>query len=221
MAFYIDSAFLHDITLVSPTVPIAGVTTNPTILLAAQEQGQALSPAGVLQALLLAVAGDIFMQPGASAEEEMYAEALAYVEASPRRVIPKIPMTHAGMRVAHRLKQEQYRIAFTAVTSVTQAYAAALISADYVIPYYNRLERSGIQAAQRISEMADLLHNLSAPTRILTASIKSPEEAASALLAGSDDLAVTPKVLLNLLIDPLTEEAVERFSQDWQKVKKL
>ena len=33
MALYIDNAFLDDITYVVRTVPLAGVTTNPTILL--------------------------------------------------------------------------------------------------------------------------------------------------------------------------------------------
>jgi transaldolase len=169
MAFYIDSAFLHDIMNVAQTIPVAGVTTNPSILLAAQERGQMLSPLEVL-------------------------------------------------------KEQQLRIAFTAVTTVAQAYSAAQVSAEYIIPYYSRMERSGIDAAQRISEMAEVLLNAAAEantTRILTASIKMAEEAASALLAGSDDLTVTPGVLLDLLTDPLTEEAIQRFTQDWQKLKKL
>ncbi len=224
MAFYIDSAFLHDIMNVAQTIPVAGVTTNPSILLAAQERGQMLSPREVLKELLSIVDGDIFMQPGASEDEEMYAQALSYIEADPLRVIPKIPMTQSGMRVARRLKEQQMRIAFTAVTSVAQAYSAAQVSAEYIIPYFNRMERSGIDAAQRISEIAEVLLNAAAEantTRILTASIKTAEDAASALLAGSDDLTVTPGLLLDLLTDPLTEEAIQRFTQDWQKMKKL
>ena len=91
MALYIDSAFLNDIMNVAQTVPLAGVTTNPTILLAARERGQNISPQGVLDALLRSLDGSIFMQPGASDEEEMYAEALTYIQAAPNRVIPKIP----------------------------------------------------------------------------------------------------------------------------------
>jgi TalC/MipB family fructose-6-phosphate aldolase len=224
MAFYIDSAFIHDIINAAQTVPVAGVTTNPSILLAAQERGQLLSPGEVLSELLHIVDGDIFMQPGATEEEEMYAQALAYIQANPQRVIPKIPMTQSGMRVARRLKEQRQRFAFTAVTSVPQAYSAALLPAAYVIPYYSRMELSGIDAAQRISEMADVLTNTqgnTGATRVLTASIKTSENAAAALLAGSDDLTITPKVLLDLLADPLTDEAIERFTQDWQKMKKL
>lgn len=221
MALYIDSAFLNDIMNVAQTVPLAGVTTNPSILLAARERGQNLSPQGVLDALLSSLDGSIFMQPGAGDEEEMHAEALAYIQVAPNRVIPKIPMTHIGLRVARRLKRQQQRIAFTAVTSVAQAYSAAMAEADFIIPYYGRLERSGIDASERISEMADLLHNTHSTTRILVASIKSPEDAATALLAGAHDLTVTPSVLMEMVTDPLTEEAVDRFTQDWQKMNKL
>ncbi len=221
MALYIDSAFLHDIMNVAQTVPVAGVTTNPTILLAARERGQDLTPQGVLEALLRSTDGIIFMQPGASNEEELYAEALAYIQAAPGRVIPKIPMTHTGLRVSRRLKQQQYRIAFTAVTSVVQVYNAALAGADFIIPYYSRLERSGTDASERIAEMADLLHNARLSTRILAASIKSPQDAASALLAGAHDLTVAPQLLMEMVTDPLTEEAIERFTQDWQKMNKL
>src|SRR5689334_22303755 len=113
MALYVDSAYLPDIIEVERIVPLAGATTNPTILLTARERGQDLSPQGVLSELLRSMGGIIFMQPGATEEEEMYTQALAYIQASPNRVIPKIPMNSTGMRVARRLKHEQRRIAFT------------------------------------------------------------------------------------------------------------
>jgi TalC/MipB family fructose-6-phosphate aldolase len=221
MALYIDSAFLNDIMYVTQTVPLAGITTNPSILLAARERGQDESPYTLLEALLRTTNGLIFMQPGASEEEKMHAEALTYIQAAPKRVIPKIPMTHTGMRVARKLKQQQHRLAFTAVSSVAQAYNAAMVGADFIIPYYGRLERSGIDASQRISEMARLMHDAHPTTRILVASIKSPLDAATALLSGAHDLTVTPPVLMEMVTDTLTEDAVERFTQDWQRMNKL
>jgi TalC/MipB family fructose-6-phosphate aldolase len=221
MALYIDNAFLDDITNVVRTVPLAGVTTNPTILLAALERGQALTPLSLLNKLLHVFDGTIFMQPGETEEERMYRQALTYIEADPARVIPKIPMMQTGMRVARKLKQQNHRIAFTAVTSVAQAYNAAMVQADFIIPYYNRLQRSGVDAAERISQMAELLHNDRLSTRILVASIKSPQEATDALLAGAHDLTIAPQVLLDMVGDPLSEEAIEKFSQDWQKLNEL
>ena len=221
MALYIDCALLNDITQVARTIPLAGVTTNPSILLAARERGQNLSPRQVLDELLRVQNGTVFIQPGATDEAGMYAEALAYLQAGPERVIPKIPMIEAGLRVARRLKERGQPLAFTAIATLAQTYIAAMLQAEYVIPYYNRMARAGIEAAERIAEMADILSNSKAPTRILVASLKSTQEAEQALLAGADDLTLAPQVLLDMVTDPLSQQAVEKFSDDWQKMNKL
>lgn len=216
MALYIDSAYIPEISEVTDTVPVAGITTNPTILLAAQERGQRLSSLQLLNELLHMFAGSIFMQPGEIDTEKMLKQATTFLESNKDRVIAKIPMTKTGMQVARRLKQDTYHIAFTAVTSVAQAYSAAMCDADYIIPYFNRLERSGIDATKRITEMAELFHRHKLPTRILVASIKSPQDAVAALASGAHDITAIPQVLLDMVSDPHTEEAIEKFSSDWQ-----
>lgn len=229
MALYIDSAYLHDITNVVQTIPVAGITTNPSILLAAREQGQTMKPQEFLLALLQHPnmdALDIFWQPGETGEEETYQQIIELVNprsAYARRIVHKIPMNHAGLRVARRLiaSEIRIRIAFTAVTTVMQAYTAAMMGVECVIPYYNRLERAGIDASERIAEMAELMHNHKLPTRILVASVKTASDARCALLAGAHDITATPQVLLDMVNDPLTDDAIEKFSQDWRKMNKL
>jgi transaldolase len=128
------------------------------------------------------------------------------------------------MRYTHWGKvttQMKHRIAFTAVTAVAQAYTAAMIGAEFVIPYYNRLLRAGVDVNERIAQMAELLHKQKLSTRILAASVKSPQEATSVLLAGVHDITAPPEVLLDMVHDPQTEEAIEKFAQDWLKMNKL
>ncbi len=217
MALYIDSAYLPDILEVIRTIPLAGVTMNPSIMLAARERGQNVIPQQLLIEMLRRLDGrTVFIQPGETEEEKMYQQAMRYIEVDPARVVAKIPMTPGGIRVARSIKRQWHRIAFTAVTSVAQAYAAAMIPADFVIPYYNRLQHSGVDADERIAEMAELFHNQQIPTRILAASIKSPAEAISALAAGAHDITAAPQVLLDMVSDPQTDEALEKFTQDWQ-----
>jgi transaldolase len=79
----------------------------------------------------------------------------------------------------------------------------------------------GVDASQRIEQMATLFHTHQLPTRIMAASIKSSVEATKALLAHAHDLTVPPKVLLEMVSDPETEQAVERFEQDMKKLKAL
>src|SRR5260370_41238529 len=62
MALYIDSAFLNDIMNVTQTVPLAGATTNPSIMLAARGRGQDLDSPGGLDALLRRLGGHSFIQ---------------------------------------------------------------------------------------------------------------------------------------------------------------
>ena len=103
MALYIDSAYLDDIKNVAQIVPLAGVTTNPTILLAAQERGQKLDRQSLIEGLLHSLNasdGLIFMQPGSLIEEEMLQEAHACRQIAQdilgpdtTRFIHKIPMT--------------------------------------------------------------------------------------------------------------------------------
>ncbi len=229
MALYVDSAYLNDITNVANIVPLAGITTNPSILLAARKQGQELKPRELLMALLNVPNldnGDVFVQPGAADEETMYRQAVGWIDPTipyARRVVYKLPMNPTGLRVARRLIAAEFRvrIAFTAVASLAQAYMAATIGVEYVIPYYNRMERAGIDAAERIAEMAEMLHNHTSSTRILAASIKTAGDVRGALLAGAHDITAAPQVLLDMVNDPLTDEAIEKFTQDWEEMNKL
>jgi len=220
MAIYIDSAYLPDIQAVAQLAPLAGVTTNPTLLLNAQERGQSLHTQEVLEQLLqrLPEPGLIFMQPPVHDEVSGYREAIAYINTNPGRVIPKIPMTEIGLLIAQHLRAEKQRFAFTAVTTVSQAYIAAAIGAHFIIPYYNRLRRSGIDPYERISQMAQILAKQQSSTRIMAASVKSGAEAANALIAGAHDLTVPPQVLRDMITDPETEEAIQKFEQDRKKL---
>ncbi|GCE10651.1 transaldolase family protein [Tengunoibacter tsumagoiensis] len=218
MALYVDTAYLEDIFSVTRTLPLAGVTTNPTILLNAQRKGQHLTAREVAQQLLEHSNGLIFMQPSVKDEEQAYQEALDYIELAPDRIIPKIPMTEIGVRVAHRLKVQGHTLAFTAVTTISQAYTAGLIGADFIIPYYNRLIRSGVDAKERIAQMAKIYQAQQFSTRIMAASIKSSNEVAEALLHGAHDLTIPPQILLDMIRDPETEQAVEKFEQDREKL---
>ncbi len=216
MGLYVDSAYLPDIERVCRKLELAGVTTNPSILLAASQRGQRLSDDDVLRHLLQLCAGQVFMQPVGETAEVMYQMVQGYRAVEPERVVPKLPLTPVGMEVACRLKREGARFAFTCVFTVVQAYCGAMAGAQYVIPYFGRLRRSGQDACERIEAMAHLLNAQAPGTRILAASIKTTADASEALLAGAHDLTATPEVLEGLLADPLTDAAVEQFQRDWE-----
>jgi transaldolase len=90
MALFVDCAYLEDIASICLSYPASGVTTNPTILLAARERGQTLSDMEVLREALQLCSGPVFMQPMADDADGLRALAERYIEMSPSRVIPKL-----------------------------------------------------------------------------------------------------------------------------------
>ncbi len=216
MGLYVDSAFLPDVEKVCSRLALDGATTNPSILLAAAQRGQQMSDMQALRALLQVCPGSIFMQPVGDTVSAMQRMAEGYIEVAPERVVAKLPLTPVGMQVAGALRSAGARFSFTCVFTVTQAYAGAVAGAQYVIPYFGRLRRSGQDACERIDGMARLLGAQTPPTRVLAASIKTPADAAEALLAGAHDLTAPPEVLVALLDDPLTDAAVAQFQRDWE-----
>jgi len=225
MAMYVDSAWLEDVISLCATFPIAGVTTNPSILLAAAQRGQRLSESDTLRALLEVCPGTIFMQPVSATPDGLRGIASAWIEQAPERVVPKLAMTPAGMQAALALKREGARIAFTAVYSVAQAYSGQLAGADWIIPYFGRLRRAGVDACQRIGQIARLLERQSqqsvTPTRLLVASLKSPADVVEATLAGAHDVTAQPDVIRALLDEHLTQAAVEQFAADARRLHEL
>jgi TalC/MipB family fructose-6-phosphate aldolase len=216
MGLYVDSAFLADVERVARTLRLAGATTNPSILLAAARRGQRLTEKAVLQGLLEICPGNIFMQPVGETADALRRMAEGYIAAAPERVVPKLPLTPAGMEVACAWKEAGIRFSFTCVFTVTQAYCAAMAGAQFIIPYFSRLRRTGQDACERLDNIVRLLNAQAPGTRVLAASIKTPMDVAEALMIGAHDLTAPPEVLEGLLADPLTDAAVEQFQQDWR-----
>ncbi|HLZ23084.1 MAG TPA: transaldolase family protein [Ktedonobacterales bacterium] len=221
MALYVDSADVAEIAQLCAAYPVAGVTTNPSILLAAIERGQRLRDLELVRELLTVCDGLVFMQPTAETAEALIAAGMRYVDQDSARVVLKLPMTAMGTRAALTLKRQGVRFAFTAVASLAQAYTGSLVGADWVIPYFCRMRRAGIDAADRVAGMARLLTNQTKVCHILAASLKSPADVVEATLAGAHDATLPPEVLRAMAEDPLTQAAVTQFAADWRRAGEL
>jgi TalC/MipB family fructose-6-phosphate aldolase len=220
MALFVDSAFVPDVARLCQAYPVAGVTTNPSILLAAYERGQRLDDIQLLRELLAASPGTILMQPTGDTKEELHRMALAYLDVDPLRVVLKLPATSLGLVVARELPAGG-RFAFTAVASVAQTYLAAMAGASWVIPYFCRFRHAGIDVSQTISDMSRLLAGQHSATRILAASLKTPSDVIEATLAGADDVTAPPLIIEAMALHEMSEAAVRQFADDWQKLRRL
>jgi len=79
-----------------------------------------------------------------------------------------------------------------------------------------RLRRAGIDACARIGEMARLLRTQRTETRLLVASLKSPDDVIEAILAGAHDITAQPDVIRAMVHSPLTSDALAGFANDWR-----
>ena len=144
MEFYLDTANLNAIEEALDLYPIAGVTTNPS-LLAKEGPSDLWEHLKAIQQLL-GSQRSLHVQTLSDTAEEIVAEAKVLRQHLGSTVYVKIPTTPQGLKAMKQLHAQGVRITATAITSQLQAYLAINAGADYVAPYVNRMENLDIDA---------------------------------------------------------------------------
>jgi transaldolase len=208
MKLYADNADIRSVIPLLEDGLIHGVTTNPSII---ARDGLALSDLpGLYEEFERAGAAEIFMQATGEGRAELRKSA-DQVAGLGERIIVKVPATLDGFRVASELIRRDVRVLLTAVYSLAQATFAASIGADYVAPYFGRLVDSGEDGLAKVTHMNQVLE--STKTRVLVASVRSPNAAATLALNGVKCLTADAPVLLSMMVDPVTEKSAAEFER--------
>ncbi len=209
---YLDSADLGRITRLNNSLPLRGVTTNPSIL----------ATAGIGVNLLLAelsktlgTTARFHVQVVSETVDAMVAEAVK-LHALPYDVVVKVPATETGLAAIKRIKAENIPVLATAVYSVQQGFLAALTGADYLAPYVNRIDMLGVDGVAVVAELQTLLQRHGLPSKILAASFKSTRQAMSVIETGIAAITLPLDVAEQMLCHPAVQPAVERFGEDWR-----
>jgi transaldolase len=206
MAIYIDSALLDEVKAAQKFGWVYGVTTNPLLLARAGED-----PLDVLSSLAHLKFKQLFYQLVAPTVESMYQETQAVLQIVGKGLVLKIPPTETGFRFVS-IYRDEFLCCVTAVYSAAQALVAKEAGAKYVAVYVNRATKLMGDGLGMVREIAEVLEN--SETKILAASIKSPEESCASLSAGAHHLTLPFDVLSKLIEHPLSEQAVEEFDSD-------
>lgn len=212
MELYLDTANVAEVERLARIFPIAGVTTNPSIVAASRE-----SIWDVLPRLQKAIGpeGTLFAQTMSRDAEGMVAEAKRLSNAIPDIVV-KIPVTAQGLIAIKALKKEGITTLGTAVYSAAQGLLAAIAGAKYVAPYVNRVDAQGGDGIRMVQELQTLLELHAPESRVLAASFKTPRQALDCLLAGCEAITLPSDVAQQMLGTPAVESAIEKFEQDWK-----
>ncbi|MBN2258609.1 MAG: hypothetical protein JW704_12470 [Anaerolineaceae bacterium] len=206
MSLYLDSVILDEIKEAFSWGWVSGVTTNPSLLGKSE-----VKPEERLKAIANLVDGEIFYQLMSETQEGMYLEAHRAREILDKKLVVKIPASAAGFQACNQLVPE-FACAMTAVFSPTQALLAAESGARYVIVYFNRAASLLGEADSLTSACAQVLAD--GLTELMAASIKSAEDAVSAVKAGALHLTLPFEVLKALPENDLTRQSIIEFTQN-------
>lgn len=212
MKIYVDTADLNEIKRLEVNLPLAGVTMNPSIT---AKSGIALS---VLIPQIRAVLGKdrmIFAQVIASECAGMVEEACR-LSAMDDNIVIKIPVTSEGLKAIKMLKTHQVRTLGTAVYTTTQGLLAALAGAEYVAPYFNRIEALSGNGIEIVSALVEVLALHAPHCKVFGASYKNNQQFLDCLLAGCECITLPADLAKNLLQNPAVDAAVAQFQNDWQ-----
>ncbi|HSN44469.1 MAG TPA: fructose-6-phosphate aldolase [Propionibacteriaceae bacterium] len=213
MEILFDTANLADIEEMTPLYPVSGVTTNPTIIKA--EGRIDLYPH--LRRIREIIGPDrtLHVQVLAQDADGIVADAHRLLDQIDGRVFAKIPTTEQGIRAIRLLKDEGIGVTATAIYSKTQGMLAIAAGADYIAPYFNRMESLDIDTSATIKSLAKFIDRHGASCKIMAASFKNVAQVSAAFEAGAAAVTLPPSLLRAALGAPDVIQAVNAFAQDW------
>ncbi|MBC1482207.1 transaldolase [Listeria sp. FSL L7-1509] len=208
---FLDTVNLEEIKKALQFSFFEGVTTNPTILLK-EKQPRTIHIAQIPAKI-------VFVQAAGLTEEEIWEDILRIRKMDPAegtKIALKIPAHEAGIKVIMKVRAQfpQAIILATAIFSSEQGYVAALAGADYLAPYYNRMEVSGLDAAKTIEELRYILDLQNLQTvKIMGASFKNSRQIMQALASGADTVTIGYDLFLQMMNKPLALESIKKFNE--------
>jgi transaldolase len=214
MPLYLDSADVKDVKQALNLGFVTGVTTNPSLIARTGRPGL-----DVLKDILALTKGIVFYQVTADDVHERAAQARQASGLDRARVMVKIPATTENLTLAAQLGSEGILCAITAVSSPAQAYLSTLVGALYIAPYVNRLTR---ELGDGIAILRDCVAiTKGSRTKVIAASLKTPDEVVAAVLAGADDITIPLDLMMQMGEHELSNRAIEEFSAAMRAAAKV
>ena len=212
MELYLDTSDVDAVKALARIFPLAGVTTNPSIVAAGNQTLEVLLPQ--LQEAM-GGQGRLFAQVMATTAEGMVSDARK-LRAIIADIVVKVPVTAEGLAAIKLLKEEGIPTLGTAVYGAAQGLLAALAGAEYVAPYVNRVDAQGGDGIQTVTDLQTLLKMHAPHAKVLAASFKTPRQALDCLLAGCESITLPLDVAQQMISSPAVDAAVAKFLHDWQ-----
>lgn len=214
MIYILDTADLAAIKHCNEFYPLAGVTTNPSII--SKENTEFW---GLVKEIRSIIGKDkmLHVQTVQTTAEKMIEEAKLLKKELGGDFYVKIPIGEEGLKATKELKKLGIGVTMTAIFTPAQALIAAKAGASFVAPYVNRLDNILGDGTEVVAQIVEQLEIYDLDCKVLAASFKNAEQVHKCALAGCHSVTVTADVLKSLITHPMTDAAIEGFEKDWNK----
>ena len=216
MKYLLDTINKQEILECIRTMPISGVTSNPTII---KRHGKVdFFPYFSELSALLGARRTLHIQVTSPDAEGMLREAEAVTEKVGPGTYIKVPVNEAGLEAISCMKKAGLKVTATGIYTKTQAFMALEAGADFLAMYWNRMESLDIDAFGTFAAAAQMIDRYGYSAEILGASFKNITQVNSAFEAGAQAVTVTPQILKDALRIPVIDQCVKTFASDWEAV---
>jgi len=216
MEYMFDTVNLEDIKHFSEFFPITGITSNPSIIKIEDK----INFFNHFKEIRNIIGEDrsLHIQVVAKDYEGIMADSHAILKNIDKKVFIKVPVTEQGLKAIRALKLEGFGVTATAIYTKIQGLLALEAGADFIAPYYNRMENMDIDPRIVITTFAKMIKEYNYSTKILAASFKNMGQVNTAFECGAQTATIKPALLHDALKMPAITKAVEDFTADWENV---
>lgn len=215
MLYILDTADLEAIKHCNEFYPLAGVTTNPSII------AKANTDFWKLVKEIRNIIGEgkmLHVQTTQKEASKIVEEAKLLKEELKGDFYVKIPIGEEGLKATMELKKLGIGVTMTAIFTPAQALIAAMAGASFVAPYVNRLDNILGDGTEVVSEIVHQLELYGSECKVLAASFKNAEQVHKCASAGCHSVTVAADILKTIISHPMTDAAVAGFDKDWAGV---
>ena len=214
MKLLIDDAHIDAIKNICEFYPVAGVTTNPTIL--AKIGGNPFDTLKKIRSFL-GEDKELHVQAVSRNAEKIVEEAQHITEILGANTYVKIPAVPEGFK-AMKILVEISEIPFTATAIYTpmQAFIAGQCGASYAAPYVNRIDNMGFNGLTIAQDIQLIFERNFMETEVIAASFKNSQQVLELCKRGISAATLSPEIFIALVKNSAINSAVEDFIADFE-----
>ncbi|MDS0527984.1 fructose-6-phosphate aldolase [Clostridium sp. SHJSY1] len=216
MEYMLDTANIELIKEYNQIFPITGVTSNPSIL---KKEGKVdfFNHFRKIREII-GMEKTLHIQVVAKDCKGILKEAKAILDNIDNKVYIKIPVNSEGLKAMKVLKRLGVSVTATAIYTKAQGFLAMESGADFIAPYFNRMENMNINPGEVIKAFADMIEKYNYETKILAASFKNIGQVNDSFSFGAQTATMAPEILRDALEMPAIQKAVDDFISDWESI---